>query len=149
MASEDISIADVLTKWDAGEPVWTIEMGGMGPGYEQAIQITAFEMLRLMVGDPPNFDAIDREAELLEHEPSAIPYGETEWHKYRDEMDKALFAEDGPCRGLGLSGAQYGAASNIASVFVRHGYRAGLDLAPTDRHILVSKNFPRAAKAAE
>jgi hypothetical protein len=28
---------ELLEKLDKGEPIWTLEMGGMGPGYEQCI----------------------------------------------------------------------------------------------------------------
>lgn len=31
---------EALARWDAGETVFTAEMGGLGPGYEQAIQET-------------------------------------------------------------------------------------------------------------
>src|SRR5581483_2130454 len=31
--------ADWLARWDAGRAVWSIEMGGLGPGYEQCIHI--------------------------------------------------------------------------------------------------------------
>ena len=40
-----------LRRWDAGEGVWSIEMGGIGPGYEQCIQITAAEILRYMIAE--------------------------------------------------------------------------------------------------
>lgn len=35
-----------LDRWDSDGYVWSISMGGLGPGYEQAIQITAAEILR-------------------------------------------------------------------------------------------------------
>jgi hypothetical protein len=38
--------ADLLSRWDAGRGVWSVAMGGFGPGYEQALQIAAFEVLR-------------------------------------------------------------------------------------------------------
>lgn len=38
--------ADLLARWDNGGSVFSIEMGGFGPGYEQALQIAAFERLR-------------------------------------------------------------------------------------------------------
>ena len=37
---------EALAKWDAGEIVTSIEMGGSGPGYEQAIQCAIFEFIR-------------------------------------------------------------------------------------------------------
>lgn len=45
--------ADVLSRWDEGRSVWSISMGGFGPGYEQALQIATFEVLRhLLAGNP-------------------------------------------------------------------------------------------------
>jgi hypothetical protein len=41
---------EALASWDAKEPVFTIELGGVGPSYEQAMHIAIFEVLRL-VGD--------------------------------------------------------------------------------------------------
>lgn len=39
-----------LARWDRGETVWSIKMGGdMGPGYEQAIQIATAEWLRMII----------------------------------------------------------------------------------------------------
>ena len=35
-----------VERWDAGQSIWTLEMGGMGPGYEQAIQVLAIEITR-------------------------------------------------------------------------------------------------------
>lgn len=41
---------DLLARWDAGRGVWSVQMGGFGPGYEQALQIAAFEVLRYLLG---------------------------------------------------------------------------------------------------
>lgn len=38
--------ADLLARWDAGQGVWSVECGGFGPGYEQALQVATFEVLR-------------------------------------------------------------------------------------------------------
>lgn len=38
--------AEAVARWDADQLVWSVTMGGLGPGYEQAIQICVFEMLR-------------------------------------------------------------------------------------------------------
>lgn len=37
---------DALAAWDRGDVVWTVEMGGVGPGYEQALQILVWEIIR-------------------------------------------------------------------------------------------------------
>jgi hypothetical protein len=41
--------AEWLRRWDEGRSVWSIEMGGLGPGYEQCIHVTAAEILRYML----------------------------------------------------------------------------------------------------
>ena len=118
-----------LERWDAGDSIWSVEMGGLGPGYEQAIQILAVECLRKLyeVGfnwrDPEEtFDqAHVRAVRLLE--PVA------------DRFSK-------PC--LGFSGAQVGAAMNVATMLHRRGYREALqDPVVKDRLIQISRRWPR------
>lgn len=116
---------EALEHWDSGGLVSTVEMGGLGPGYEQAIHITAFEALRLFLADPP-----------------------ADWHgekaamrAYVERIEATLLALP-KVAAIGLSGAQLGAAMNIASKFAYQGHEAALDKAPVDRHILVSKDFP-------
>ena len=41
-----ITASELLEKWDNDEIVPTIEMGGLGPGYEQCIHILVFEIIR-------------------------------------------------------------------------------------------------------
>lgn len=51
-----------VAKWDAGDIIWTLEMGGMGPGYEQAIQGLCVEMVRDALTLPiPNPDSAENE----------------------------------------------------------------------------------------
>lgn len=38
--------AEQIRRWDAGASVWSIELGGLGPSYEQAIQVLAIELTR-------------------------------------------------------------------------------------------------------
>jgi hypothetical protein len=38
--------ADLVRKWDADETIWSITLGGFGPGYEQALVIAAVEFAR-------------------------------------------------------------------------------------------------------
>lgn len=125
----DATNEDVLRAWDAGESVWSCSLGGLGPGYEQTIQLMGFEMLRAMVANPPQVGwekmATDRKANeaywaLIE----ALP-------QVQRVMDK-----------LGPSGAQHGAARNIAGVFARQGYSKGMEMVPDDRRIQVRKRFP-------
>lgn len=118
-----------LDKWDAGESVWSVEMGGLGPGYEQAIQITAVEFLRSFVNS--TFD--------LERFKSDKEYCKECW----TVVESSENVKECVSR-LGLSGAQYGAAQNIAVVFWRKTPAVALaDEAVKDRKIQVSKEFPR------
>lgn len=119
--------ADWLRRWDEGRSVWSIEMGGLGPGYEQCIHITAAEILRhLLASDYKPETWTDTEA----------------WTRDRDLIEKAGFANE-RIAALGLSGAQWGAAMNLALMFHRQGPRAVMaDERVKDRHIQVQRNFP-------
>lgn len=116
-----------LARWDEGRPVWTIEMGGLGPGYEQAIQVTVAEVLRHLIDN--NYDhAKWKEKEVWEHD--------------KEQIRNASF-DNKVIMGLGLSGAQYGAAASLATSFYMRGPIEILsDEKIKDRHIMVSKNFP-------
>lgn len=119
--------ADWLRRWDAGDGVWSIEMGGLGPGYEQCIHITAAEVLRWLLRHTPDFN--DEDA----------------WPATREAISRdvtGLPAVDA----LGLSGAQWGAALNLACQLYRRGPREVMtDERVKDRHIQVSRNFPGAS----
>lgn len=123
-------VADWLARWDSGRSVWTIEMGGLGPGYEQAIQCTLVTILKHMV------------AEKYDH----TRWSNTEaWKADRERIEKWSFA-DPTIKELGLSGAMWGAALNLATHFYMHGPRKVLnDARVKDRHIQVSKDWPKAA----
>lgn len=120
---------EALATWDRGEPVWTCEMGGIGPGYEQCIQIMGFEMLRAMLSHPADWDKVSGEE------------GRDAWRAYRDEIE-AVPEVKSIVERLGPSGAQFGAAMNIAAVFAMNGYAKGMEKVPEDRRILISKSFP-------
>lgn len=127
MAKDDLhpqSLEEALERWDAGESLFTIEMGGLGPGYEQALQITMMELLRGMhTADLPK-----------------LVSGGLDLEKIQDVCD-AIVREK--CKGLGLSGAQVGAASNLAVKFLTMKWEDVLNLVPKDRHIQISKNWPK------
>lgn len=109
-----------LSRWDAGRGVWSITMGGFGPGYEQCIQITASEILRWLLKHTPDLSAYDT------------------WKRVDAEVMSSH-----PVSGLGLSGAQWGAARNLASQLYRNGPRGLMtDDRGKERHIQVSRNFP-------
>lgn len=117
-----------VAKWDAGEPIWTVEMGGLGPGYEQAIQVTSLEILRALL--PKQFRAWKNEKRFK---------------SLRDTVEAEVHPK---IKGLGLSGAQFGAAWNLALCLYRRGEAAMEEDGAKDRKILVSKTFPTLAEAA-
>lgn len=120
--------ADWLKRWDSGEGVWSIEMGGLGPGYEQAIQITVAEVLRIMIAGA--FDA------------SRWMHSE-QWKADREKIEEEGFKNDTIER-MGLSGAQWGAALNLAARLYANGPITVLtDKRIEDRKIQVSKSFPQ------
>lgn len=121
--------AEQLRRWDAGESIWTIEMGGLGPGYEQAIQILAVEILRDEIGKP-------------------LPTNET-WSDWGNSTIARIDYQlpDGSWSCGGFSGAQVRAAKQIAFLWLRDGPQACHKSCPPDRRIQVSKFFPKAPEA--
>lgn len=115
-----VTAADALKRWDNGEHVFTVEMGGLGPGYEQAIQILVFEIIRDELGKP-----------LPTEEKSPA------WSTWGDAAVSRINSKMG-----GYSGAQVGAAKNVAYRALRDGWGEMLKTAPQDRLIQVSKSFP-------
>jgi hypothetical protein len=116
-----------LKRWDNGDSIWSIEMGGLGPGYEQCIQITCAEILRIMIDKCYKADTWeDSEA----------------WGRDREEM-REIILKNPIVNKLGLSGAQFGAAQNLAAMFYRQGpIKVMTDDRVKDRHIQVKRNFP-------
>lgn len=116
--------AEQLRRWDAGDSIWSIEMGGLGPGYEQAIQVLAVEIVRDQIGKP-------------------LPVG-----KFEDWGDSTVSRidykrPDGSYAMGGYSGAQVGAAKQLAYRWLTDGPAAVMDMPEVkDRHIQVSKRFP-------
>lgn len=87
-----------LKRWDNGQSVWSISMGGFGPGYEQCIQIMAAEIIRVLLSGEFTYEDWK---DLVK------------WEADRTKIDKSLFANK-TINALGLSGAQHGAALNLA-----------------------------------
>lgn len=117
-----------LRRWDAGKTVWSVEMGwaAWGPGYEQAIQITAAEVLRYMIDNNAREIWDDKE----------------KWKAFYAEMKSAVGRHEAVSK-LGLSGAQWGGATSLAFVLYRKGPRATLtDPTIKTRKIQVSRKFP-------
>jgi len=122
---------EALAKWDAGESVWTVELGGIGPGYEQAIQIGVFETIRVLIGrDCEHRFSEAREADkrLYDSDAKAL---DAAIHEINEKMD------------LGLSGAQAGAIKWMTYRTMRDGWQAVLLQAKAkDQTTLVSKHWP-------
>lgn len=114
---------DALARWDRGESVFTVEMGGLGPGYEQVIHIMAFEIIRKWGA---------RKDDILE-----LPTDER-----FDALAGAVSSEIMQKIG-GPSGAQMGAAVSLAWITIDRGWREAIkDPAVKDRLIQVQKGFP-------
>jgi hypothetical protein len=110
-----------LRRWDGGGVIWSIEMGGLGPGYEQAIQLLAIEIVR---------DEIDRT-------PATEPP--------RDWGDATVSRLNDSCGGF--SGAQVGVAKFLAHKWLTIGPAALLNkIKERHRHIQVSRFWPHAPK---
>lgn len=120
---------DWLKRWDSGKTVWSIEMGGLGPGYEQCIHITCAEILRHLLAEKYDVTRWD---------------DKENWKTDREKIEQYGF-KNKTINDLGLSGAQWGAALNLAGMLYRHGPVAVMtDERAKDRHIQVSKNYPKA-----
>ena len=130
------SVDEALAAWDAGHEVETVEMGGLGEGYEMAIQCVAFELMRELRDDP-----------VLALINAKVPNdGEfpPEFGGMLDNIITGLDAKqaDGSYKLGGLSGAQAWAAKNIALNLTRHGWANAREKVP-DRLIFVRKQDPR------
>ncbi len=127
MMEEANTPREMLELWDAGKSIWTIEMGGIGPGYEQAIQILMVEIIR---------DEIDK----------PLPTDKN-WRTWGDATVKRIDYQlpDGKWSCGGFSGAQIGAAKQLAYSFLQAGVAATLAHVADQpgRKILASNIWPR------
>lgn len=119
--------------WDQGKPVWTLELGGLGPGYEQAIQVAVIELLRDALQQP-------------------LPTAE-------DDVGRLLMQAWGEAtlpridRGVGgLSGAQWSAARWLAYQLASRGWQDLKRRAETkgegERIVQVSTHWPQVPSPA-
>jgi len=125
------SVQEQLSRWDAGGIVWSVELGGLGPAYEQAIQVAAIEFSR---------EAKDLKLNLKDKNDSTKKF---------TAACEAVLAKHNEALG-GLSGAQFGAARWLAYQWCFNGGpRAVAERAEKrgegDRLIQITKFFPRAA----
>jgi hypothetical protein len=121
-----LTAKDALARWDSGQTVFTIELGGLGPGYEQCIHILVFELIR------------DFDLETLPQfkDPKNPTVAEQAlWNSWGD-------ATVSRCD-LGFSGAQVGVAKSFAYQAIRDGWRRTVESVRKDRHIQVSRHFPQ------
>lgn len=118
---------DWLKRWDEGGSCWSIEMGGIGPGYEQCIQVAMAEILRHLLE--------------LKYAPATWDSREA-WERDRKKIETAGFA-NARINALDLSGAQWSAALSLALHLYQHGPRTVMtDERMKDRHIQVRRTFP-------
>jgi hypothetical protein len=123
------TVDDALAKWDAGDSLFSVEVGGLGPGYEMAIQGLAFELMRELRGQMP---------------PHGVDIPDAEMTRLQGIIDSTVHRFNSEPWG-GFSGAQVGAATNLAASVLRRGYRTAMrDPAVKDRLIQVSKRDLRA-----
>lgn len=117
--------ADFVALWDSGRGFTTVEMGGIGPGYEQTIQTLVVELVRDNLGKP-------------------LPTG-TRFDGWGDDTIARIDAQLG-----GVTGAMYGAARNLAFRILRDGYQPTIDAVKregkADRLIQVSSFWPKVTR---
>ena len=112
--------------WDKGGTLWSIEMGGLGPGYEQAIQVLFVEIIR-------------------DHLNTVFPTEKEKLTEYlNNEFGNAAIERTDKNAG-GYSGAQVGAAKQLAYKFLTDGWEKIMSMDEIkDRHIQISKFWPKA-----
>jgi hypothetical protein len=102
-------------------------MSGIGPGHEQCVQITAAEMVRVMLANAYPMEWMD--------------HGER-WKQIEEELNRSLRSNPVVCA-LGLTGAQWGAALSLGSCLYKDGPRTLMKRNETKgRRIQASKHFP-------
>lgn len=102
--------AEQVRRWDAGESIWTVAMGGFGPEYEMCIQVAAVELLRSHLSQTPDV-AVGRD------------WGIETIGKIRD------------ARCAGMTILQVRAARFLGLQFLRSGPRAAIRAALEEGHI--------------
>ena len=133
IAEIEITWQEAAKRWRNGDPVFSISLGGIGPSYEQCIQILVFEFMAHYPKELFNFDnRFGKERPTNFHRASF-----QEWDDYCnpivDKLDKVFK----------FSGAQVGAAKMLAFKFMQFGYKEMLESVDFNNLIQVSKNFPR------
>lgn len=131
-----LTAADALARWDRGDCLSSIEMGGLGPGYEQAIQVGTMELIRDML----------REQFVVPAEGGDEAVSKAAWEQLQERLMVLERRYD-----WGLSGAQAGAIKTLAWRYVRDGWEATLASMrkhDTDRIISISRHWPKTPDAS-
>lgn len=120
---------ELVAAWDRGDTIWSLSMGGLGPGYEQAIQVMAVEFARAGIGSV---------------RPSDNKAADAAWEAICSPVLSRIDGEIG-----GASGSMYGVAKWLAFQWVHGGGPAALmararEYGQDDRMIQVSKSWPKA-----
>lgn len=113
---EQRTIKEIMKVYDDGYPVYSIEMGGLGPSYEQVIQVSAFEIIKDLKFKCPN----KKQAEKV--------------------LDRSLMKIDKKMD-MGHSGATAGAAKWLAYKFMNTGYAETINTAPKNRLIQIDNRW--------
>lgn len=114
---------EALKNWDKGEMVFTVEMGGLGPGYEQAIHLTLFETLRLVLQTDKTIREMTKLPDVIEAAITQV------CKKHGDTIG-------------GITGAQAGVVKWLLTRYVNEGWGLTVRRFPQDRRIQVSNFFP-------
>lgn len=114
------TIDDLVKRWDDNESIFTISLGGIGPGYEQCIQNLLFEIVKGL------------------REKKYNPDNDKDFEQYKIDADVIVSRLD---KEFHFSGAQVGAAKQMAWQFLAYGYREMMTKCPGDRLIQVRKRF--------
>ena len=121
-----------IADWDDGKVIRSVCLGGLGRGYEMAIQGLAVELARQILKTPFDNDEYDSIAD--EHEKRAFYRNWQSSVESHDNVKAAL------SNGGGMTGAQVGAAYNAAMVFTRMGVAKGVASAGSERTIVINKS---------
>lgn len=125
MNLENMTWRQAVKRWNSGDTVWSAELGGIGPGYEQAIQILLWTIL-----------ARWPETLNLSSDSTIKKYPDD----YTRHVHQVVAEIDDKCGGL--TGAQVDAAKSTAYQFMVYGYSEMMAKLEDDRKILVSKDWP-------
>lgn len=118
---DNLTCKDAVKYWDAKQTIPSVEMGGIGPSYEQCIQIGTIEVVRYWL------DKLDKDI--------------SNWKRFSEVTEKQVLHKINDNLG-GLSGAQAGAIMNLSFKYLTDGWSKTLH-DNKDRMIMISKFWPK------